>query len=79
MPTLLLIKGFRFFFYSNENNEPAHVHVTKGSAEGKIWLEPNLRIAYMNGFSTAEQRDIFNIVNANFESLKEKWYEFFNE
>ncbi|HYJ64987.1 MAG TPA: DUF4160 domain-containing protein [Parafilimonas sp.] len=79
MPTLLLIKGFRFFFYSNENNEPAHVHVTKDSAEGKIWLEPNLRIAYMNGFSTAEQRDIFNIVNANFESLKEKWYEFFNE
>ena len=79
MPTLLLIKGFRFFFYSNKNNEPAHVHVTKGSAEGKIWLEPNLRIAYMNGFSIAEQRDIFNIVNANFESLKEKWYEFFNE
>lgn len=40
MPTLLLIKGLRFF-YSNENNEPAHVHITKGNAEGKVWLEPS--------------------------------------
>jgi len=36
MPTVLLINGFRFFFYSNENNEPIHIHVTKGNAEGKI-------------------------------------------
>ncbi len=45
MPTVLLINGFRFFFYSNENNEPVHVHVTKGNADGKIWLEPVLNIA----------------------------------
>lgn len=24
MPTVLRINGYRFFFYSNENNEPAH-------------------------------------------------------
>jgi hypothetical protein len=42
MPKLLLLKGLRFFFYSNENNEPVHVHIMKGSAEGKIWLEPSL-------------------------------------
>lgn len=36
MPTLLFIKDLRFFFYSNENNEPAHVHITKGSANGKV-------------------------------------------
>jgi hypothetical protein len=39
MPTILLLNGFRFFFYSNENNEPIHVHIEKGSAEAKIWLE----------------------------------------
>jgi hypothetical protein len=44
MPTVLLINGFRFFFYSNENNEPAHIHVTKANADGKIWLEPVLNI-----------------------------------
>ncbi|MBO9684061.1 MAG: DUF4160 domain-containing protein [Flavisolibacter sp.] len=42
MPTLLNEKGFRFFFYSNENSEPIHIHVKKGQAEGKIWLEPTL-------------------------------------
>jgi hypothetical protein len=26
MPTVLLLNGFRFFFYSNENNEPVHIH-----------------------------------------------------
>lgn len=44
MPTLLLIDGFRFFFYSMENNEPIHVHVSKGDAVGKIWLEPEIAV-----------------------------------
>jgi hypothetical protein len=56
MPTILRMNGFRFFFYSNENDEPAHVHVEKGDAEGKIWLEPNLTAAYFRGFSSAEQK-----------------------
>ena len=42
MPTLLLLNGFRFFFYSNENTEPIHVHVKKGDATGKIWLESEM-------------------------------------
>jgi len=40
MPTILRKDGFRFYFYSNENDEPAHIHVEKGDAEGKIWLVP---------------------------------------
>lgn len=46
MPTVLLINGFRFFFYSNENDEPMHIHVKKGNADGKIWLEPQIEIAF---------------------------------
>jgi hypothetical protein len=38
MPTLLRVEGFRFFFYSNERQEPAHVHVEKGAGEAKLWL-----------------------------------------
>lgn len=37
MPTLFIVNEFRFFFYSNESNEPAHLHVTKGNAAGKVW------------------------------------------
>jgi len=36
-------KGIRFYFYSNENNEPPLIHVSKGD---KIWLYPEVEIAY---------------------------------
>lgn len=72
MPTLLNEKGFRFFFYSEENNEPCHVHVTKGSASGKVWLEPSFEIEYLRRFTNAEERDIMSIIANNFENFKRK-------
>ncbi len=27
MPTVLKIDGFRFHFYSDEGNEPSHIHI----------------------------------------------------
>jgi hypothetical protein len=69
MPTILRINGFRFFFYSNENDEPAHVHVEKGDAEGKIWLEPTLEAVYFVGFSSAELNDIMDIASSNLKNF----------
>jgi len=40
MPTILYVQGWRFHFYSNEGNEPIHVHAVKGDAECKYWLQP---------------------------------------
>jgi len=40
MPTVMRIAGYRFFFYSNEGSEPAHVHVQSGDGEAKFWLNP---------------------------------------
>ena len=37
---LSLINGFRLFFYANERNEPAHVHVDYHGAQAKFWIEP---------------------------------------
>ena len=79
MPTLLLVNGLRFFFYSNENNEPIHVHVTKGSANGKIWLEPAMLVDFLIGFSNAEEKDILDVVNSNLEQFKKKWNEYFSK
>ena len=39
MPTILYIDGWRFFFYSNERNEPIHIHIQKGDKECKYWLD----------------------------------------
>jgi len=39
MPTILLILGWRLFFYANEGNEPIHVHCQKAEKECKYWLD----------------------------------------
>ena len=40
MPTILYEQGFRFSFYAADGHEPPHVHVAKGGAEAKWWLDP---------------------------------------
>lgn len=77
MPIVLFLNGFRFFFYSNENDEPAHIHVRKGNSEGKIWLEPSIQIAWMTGFTVQEEKAIRQIASENEQLFKTKWYEYF--
>ncbi|MFM2285827.1 MAG: hypothetical protein RLZZ543_1324 [Bacteroidota bacterium] len=38
MPTVIYILGWRLFFYSNEGNEPIHIHAEKAEMECKYWL-----------------------------------------
>ena len=41
MPKLFMVSGYTVYFWSNENNEPIHVHVAKGKPTPnatKIWL-----------------------------------------
>ncbi len=39
-----------------------HIHIGKAEAMGKIWLEPNIEIVYMYGFSPKEIKEILKIV-----------------
>jgi len=79
MPTVLRIDGYRYFFYSNESNEPAHVHVEKGEGEAKIWLEPSIVVAYCIGFSSREQNSIMELTRENSLFFIQKWYEYFSK
>ncbi len=79
MPTVLFINGFRFYFYSNENDEPIHIHVEKGDGNGKIWLEPEISIAYMHSFTSKEINQILEIVKKEIVTLRNKWNEFFSK
>lgn len=40
MPTVLRRAGFRVFFFSNEGEEPPHVHVERAGGVVKVWLSP---------------------------------------
>ena len=53
MPTILLTRGFRFFFFSGEGSEPAHIHVEHGDKVAKYWLMP-VELASSEGFRSHE-------------------------
>ena len=56
-----------------------HIHVKRGNAIGKIWLEPEIRIAYTDGFSLKEERQIMEIISNKFVSLQQKWNDYFSQ
>jgi len=77
MPTVLRIGNFRFHFYSDEYNEPPHIHIATPEGECKFWLEP-IRLAKNIGIKPHDLRDIEKLVFENKEILKEKYNEFHN-
>lgn len=79
MPKVLEINGYRFFFFSNEGNplEPCHIHIRKGGALAKFWIEPSIHLADSYGFSSKELREIEDIIDGNVLRIKEAWNEFF--
>lgn len=76
MPTLLLINGFRFFFYSNEGTEPPHVHVEHGDGTAKFWLEP-VELVESYDLKQGSLRDARLLVEQNRNTFLEKWHEYF--
>ena len=76
MPTILRIGAYRLFFYSNENGEPAHVHIQREKALAKFWLKP-VTLASSVRFSAKELRDLQKMVEANRQLLIEAWNEYF--
>ena len=79
MPTLLLIMGWRFFFYSNEKNEPIHIHCQKAEKECKYWLDINnfaLEEAYSYNMNNKDKRDVKKIVFEYFEFIEREWNKF---
>jgi len=61
MPTILLILGWRLFFYANERNEPIHVHCRKGNTECKFWLDKDnfeIEEAFSFNLSPRDKREI---------------------
>ena len=76
MPTILYIDGWRLFFYSNEKNEPVHIHCTKAECDAKYWLDSttfDIKPAYEYNLSPADRRAIREIVFKHFEYLVEEW------
>ena len=74
MPTVLRIRGFKVFFFSEEGNEPVHVHVRKGDGVAKFWLDP-VKLEYNDGFKKQELRAIIAILEEHETELIQAWNE----
>ena len=76
MPTVLKLKGFRFFFFSNEAEEPAHIHIESGEKYAKFWLEP-VQLAKSIGYNAKELSEIRKTIIDNLSNIRRKWDEHF--
>ena len=82
MPTILMMLGWRFYFYANERDEPAHVHCKKGDAEAKYWLDLDtfeVVEAHAYNMSPADRRTVRRIILEHFDYLVGQWNEFQEE
>ena len=75
MPTALRSGPYRFYFYSYDGGEPRHMHVDRGSASPKFWLDP-VSLAENYGYSRRELRDIERTTKENVERLRNEWDDF---
>jgi hypothetical protein len=72
MPTVLRASGFRFFFYSLEGSEPAHIHVEHGDSVAKFWLNP-INLAESHGFRAHELNRLRALVLEHRATFVEAW------
>ena len=74
MPTVLRWQGYKFLFFSLEEGEPPHVHVTKGGGQAKFWLS-DCRLVRASGSADRELRQIQRKVEEHREELPRAWHE----
>lgn len=77
MPTVFILFGFVFKFYSNDH-EPLHIHVLKSGNKAKFSLFP-VKLVENNGFKPTEIKLVESIIEENQEVIAEHWNRFFNK
>lgn len=79
MPVFFRYIGYKIYFWSNENNEPIHFHISEGnpsSSSTKVWiLEDNSFLLANNNshIPLPVLRRIFMIMQDNIEDYKKQW------
>ncbi|MFN8483365.1 MAG: DUF4160 domain-containing protein [Anaerolineae bacterium] len=72
MPVVLRIKGYRFWFYEADLDEPPHVHVGKDGNEAKYWVR-EIALARSRGFRPQQLTEIERILADHRDFLLDAW------
>ncbi|MPM16211.1 hypothetical protein SDC9_62587 [bioreactor metagenome] len=78
MPTLLILFGLRFYFYTRDH-EPIHIHVKSSDGEAKFEIEEDLRLVYNNGLKLKDVKLAESILEENKENFIKEWKRVFGE
>jgi hypothetical protein len=82
MPTVLFKNGWRFFFFSNEGNEPMHIHVMKAEKYCKYFIDESnvdLKMAHSKKMNNKDMKEVKEIIYDNFNYIVESWKKFQNQ
>ena len=79
LPSLFSVGGYKVFFWSNENGEPIHVHISKGKPSPygtKVWLtKAGGCIVASNGsdIPSTELNKLLEVIEAQFFMICSEW------
>jgi hypothetical protein len=84
MPIYIRTLGYKVYFWSNENNEPIHFHITKGNPsenDTKVWVLANgsFKIAHNKGqISSKDLSRIFSAMQSYYFDFLNFWKTYHN-
>jgi len=79
VPTVLVLLGWRLFFYANEGNEPIHIHCRNADKECKFWIDVenfDIQEAFAFNMSPKDKRQIRKIIFEHFDHIVAQWEQF---
>ena len=71
-PTVLRVKGYRFYFFSREEKRP-HVHVQHNTGEAKLWLDPTIEVAQNWGLSKQRLTAALRLAREHADEIRRAW------
>lgn len=77
-PTVFRYKGYRFFFFSREE-ERIHIHVIHAEGEAKIWIEPEIELNKSIGLNSKQIKEILEQVELHKEEIIQTWNDHFRK
>jgi hypothetical protein len=75
-PTILRVKGFRFYFFSREERRP-HVHVQHADGEAKFWTESQVELAANFGLKPKQVGEALKLVEEHLNEIRGAWAKHF--
>ena len=75
-PTVLRVKGYRFYFFSREERR-AHVHVQHADGEAKFWIDPVVELAANFSLKSKQVVEVQKLIEEHLNEIRSAWAKHF--